>query len=334
MKFFRFFCGAFIICCSLFTIFFGRYKIAVGGVDTSPESYKGVITVWQIDSFEGGVGSRKQFLLNVARQFEKQNKGVLVMVINQTPEGVLSAYENGEMPDLISYGTGVEVRGYGQIFVDKSVAGGMVGDGCYATAWCRGGYLLISNPSLTTGKTDEKKMEELLVSQGEYTQPLTALALEGYTADEVEVFEPMTAYIKFTTGKVKYFLATQRDVSRLINRGMEFSAQPLNRYNDLYQYISVTSEKPQKRFYAEQFVNYLISDKVQKTLSSIGMYSPYIDVEYDDARHQLMQSARSNFTVSAFSSPIILKEMQRLSQLAITGDKEAINKIKNMCVMS
>ena len=334
MKFYRFISGALIIFCCAFTFFYGRYKIAQGGLDTSPKNYKGIITIWQIDSFEGGVGSRKQFLLKVARDFEKQHTGVLVMVVNQTIYGVLSAYENGDLPDIISFGTGTEVRGNCQLNIDKTILGGMVGDKCYATAWCRGGYVLIINPNLTLKEEkNNKRIEKLLVSQGEYTQPLTAFLLEGYTANEIEILEPMDAYIKFTSGKVSHFLATQRDVSRLLNRGMIFDAIALENYNDLYQYISVTSEDCDKRFYSQKFVEFLISDKVQKSLTSIGMYSPFITTSYDTIYHQQLQNTKVKLTVSAFTSGEILKEMQRLSSLAVKGDEKALNNIKNMCVM-
>lgn len=335
MKFFRILSGALIIICCAFTLLYGRYKIVESGVDTTPENYKGVITIWQIDSFEGGIGSRKQYLLKVARAFEKKYQGVLVMVINQTPEGVINAYKNGQIPDLISYGTGTEIKGCEQILTDRKVSGGMVGDTCYATAWCRGGYVLLTNPNLTANlDIKDKNIEKLLVSQGEFTQPLTSFILEGYRASEIEILDPMSAYIKFTSGKVSHFLATQRDICRLINRGMEFNVIPLENYNDLYQYISITSLNVQKRFYAQQFVNYLVSDSVQESLSLIGMYSPYVNVEYSETQHQLMQKVKSNINVSAFASTITLKEMQRLSTLAVKGDENALNKIKNMCIIS
>jgi hypothetical protein len=83
----------------------------------------------------------------------------------------------------------------------------------------------------------------------------------------------MDAYVKFVTGKVKWFLGTQRDVNRLETRGMSVKVTPLERFNDLYQYVSITSSDQIKRYYAEQFINYLVSEQVQKKLNEIGMLS-------------------------------------------------------------
>ena len=62
-----------------FTLLYGRNKIAEEQIDKTPATYNGVLSLWQIDTFEGGKGSRKQFLLSVAREFEKENQGVLIL---------------------------------------------------------------------------------------------------------------------------------------------------------------------------------------------------------------------------------------------------------------
>lgn len=315
-----------------FTFFYGRGKIAEEQIDKTPATYKGVISLWQIDSFEGGKGSRKQFLLSVARSFERANQGVLIMVTNRTIEGAKEAIKNGEQPDLISFGIGADVNGMGKIDVDKSSIGGMVGKDLFAVSWCRGGYVLIANPNLVSGFDGVAEFDNLLVSQGEYTQPLTALCLEGYTSKSIEVLDPMSAYVKFTSGKTPYFLATQRDLVRLNNRGMEYISKPLTAYNDLYQYICITSVDNNKRFYAQAFVQHLLSEKIQKTLTDISMFSPYYQLSYENDYYNQMQTQGVFNTISAFTPALKLKEMQGDSALAVAGDKEAINKIKNMLV--
>ena len=86
MKIIRVVFASIIIFCSIFTFTFGYKKIGKEKLKNASD-YKGIITMWQIDGFEGGAGSRKQFLLSQARDFEKQNQGVLVMVINHTFSG-------------------------------------------------------------------------------------------------------------------------------------------------------------------------------------------------------------------------------------------------------
>ena len=107
MKIFRVFVSILIVFSLFFTIFIGKNKITEQNKITFPAEYKGIISLWQIDGFEGGSGSRKQFLLKVARDFEKQNQGVLVMVINHTFLSATENIERGILPDLISFSNGV-----------------------------------------------------------------------------------------------------------------------------------------------------------------------------------------------------------------------------------
>jgi len=109
MKFVRIAIGASLIFCIIFTVLIGRNKLRENYEYTEPQEYKGIITIWQIDGFEGGAGSRKQFLLKVAREFEKENDGVLVMVMDQTLKGATENIKSGKIPDIISYSNGLEV---------------------------------------------------------------------------------------------------------------------------------------------------------------------------------------------------------------------------------
>ena len=61
MKIFRYILAIIIVFSSIFTIFIGKNKIGEKAKLTQPAEYKGIISVWQIDGFEGGSGSRKQF---------------------------------------------------------------------------------------------------------------------------------------------------------------------------------------------------------------------------------------------------------------------------------
>ncbi len=293
------------------------------------ENYKGILTIWQVDSFEGGVGSRKQFLLKVARSFEKKNPGVLVMVIDHTEESVKEEIKKDNFPDLISFGAGVEIANFQQLKV-KGDRGGIVGEKSYAVAWCMGGYSIIANPKLVSEIPDS--FEEILVSQGEYTQPLVAMCLEGMSAKNITVKKPMDAYTQFVAGKTPYFLATQRDINRLERRQMEVITRPLNGYNDLYQYIALTSNSALKSYYAESFIEHLLSVDVQKSLNQIGMLSTKTTVEYDNAHLNEMQKNKEFYTVSAFTNATALKQMQENSMLLLQGQKEYEIKIKNMLV--
>lgn len=321
--------GLVIIFCIVFTLFYGKNKISNKALLGETENYKGIITLWQVDSFEGGIGSRKQFLLKASRSFERKNPGVLVMVIEHTEESLKEELKKGILPDMISFGAGVEITGLNQLNF-KTVSGGMIGDKVYATAWCRGGYSIIANPKLTS-KIDEN-LDNLIVSQAKYTQPLTALYLEEYKTNELKIKQPMDAYVEFVLGKTPYLLGTQRDIIRLERREMEVISKPLEQFNDLYQYICVTATDSVKNFYSQNFIEHLLSEEIQKSIKEIGMFSTTLSVDYDNEHLIAMQKLNNFSTVSAFSSAIELKQMQENSLLLLGGRLELENKIKNMLV--
>lgn len=331
MKILRIILAVAILFSTVFTAFIGGKKIAADEIDKTPTSYRGVISLWQIDGFEGGVNSRKQFLLKIARMYEKNNDGVLIMVTNQTIEGARESIKNGVFPDLISFSAGLDVTQFTELKIDRKSSSGMVGEKCFAAVWCKGGYCLISNTQLTQDLTLEN-IDSLIVSQGDYTQPLTALTMQGVKANNVEVYSPMDAYVKFVAGKSPYFLATQRDVHRLINRGFDFDVKPLSAYNDLFQYVAITTNDQVKKYFAQDFVEFLLADEQQALLTQIGLFSDFVTLDYSDDRLCAFQNLKHSFTVSAFTSSKNLKEMQEISLSACIGNLSAINKIKNMLI--
>lgn len=341
MKPLRILSGAVLAAAILFTAFFGANKISEKKSFAEEKPYKGVITVWQIDTFEGGTGSRKNFLLSAARGYERKENGVLVMVITHTEESAKEAFGKGETPDAVSYGTGFPVTGAKKLSIKGSsseFSGGRIGDDVYAVPWCRGGYVLIENPSAKSERTGQTKSktelpdlseETLLVSEGEHTAPLCAAALSGLKIKSAEILSPMEAYVRFTEGKTRYFLGTQRDVVRLTRRETSFKIYPLSGYNDLYQYISLASSSPEKSVYAERFIEYLLSESVQKTLGKICMFSTLLKAEQESEALTEMQKICAASTVPFFIDGKSYAELKALSHSAATGNEKDLHKIKN-----
>ena len=138
--------------CVGFTALFGADKIKEKKEIIKPIEFKGVLNLWHIETFEGGHGSRKQFLIDVATSFEKENDGVLVMVVSHTPTSANEALKNGETPDMISYGAGSVYTDMKQINCVLDFVGGKVEDKIYAVPWCKGGYVLFENPKYNDKK--------------------------------------------------------------------------------------------------------------------------------------------------------------------------------------
>ncbi len=324
MKIFRLSIAVALIFTVVFTVCCGKNKIGEDKIVKDSKSEKQIICVWQIDTFEGGSGSRRGFLSDVARKFEKYNDEVLIMVTSHTIESAKNCMDNGIIPDLISYGIGTEITSAAEINVrngsnEKEVKS------TFAAVWCRGIYVLFEN----NGKLS-KNHDELTVSRGEYTLPLAAYALDGRTAEDITEMSPLDAYVHFVGGKSKYLLGSQRDVVRMINRGFSAEITPISSFCDLNQYISVTSTDVRKVVYAERYVNYLLSDEIQKSLYKINMFSPYVKADYEEEVFLRLQSVVQKTGVSVFFSKERIKELQELSRSAARGEESSLLKIKKV----
>ena len=319
MKFLRIILSGFLIFSAVFSIFFGK-GILQTGEDKNPKEYKAVLTVWQIDIFEGGKGSRRQFIESVSKRFEKQNLGVFVLVSSLSPSGAKERMEKGEFPDIISFGFGVDIPSAKEI--DLSVSGfGKVGGTTYAVPWCRGGYALIENP--------ESKSQKTVISQQEFTQPLISASINGVDLSKgYEIKTPMDAYIDFVSGGARYLVGTQRDIARLETRGMSVMVKPLGEFSDLYQYLAITDSSDY--LLGQSFIEFMTSEFVQNRLNEIYMFSDLYPVKYDGVSMSEMQSKKITVSISPFMDGLNAKEIQSLSLKAIGGDKNAENKIKNM----
>ena len=311
-----------------FTFSFKK-KDASDKIFDKKEEYKEVITVWHIDTFEGGKWSRREFLNYVAKRFEKKNVGVLIMVKSISKDGLVESIEKGELPDIISYGAGVDLVKLSEIQSDKKFTNGQVNKKQYALPWCKGGYVLFSNVE----KQIDDEIEKILVSQSEYSQALLAFLSENLTAKKIEVLSPLEAYVQFVSGKVDYFLGTQRDVERLEMKGYSYKAKPLENFNDLYQYVSLT-EKGSAKNYTQKFINYLLSEEVQKELTKISMFSQFYDISFENETLNKMSKTNQKEGLNLFLPSLTLKELQEYSKKAVLGDDESLFKIKKLVVKS
>ena len=216
-----------------------------------------VVRVWNIDTFEGGKGSRTAFLKSVARELQGE---AYYLVTSYTLEGALSAFAEGEAPDVLSFGVGLSEFAERLLPLPYSFAGGELGGKTLAYPWCMGGYYLFS-------LTDFEGEGRTALSVGGENLPAVAARLEGITGEETE---SVAAYTGFLSGKYRYLLGTQRDVCRFQARGVSVQARPLAKYCDLYQYIGILSSE--KRDASLAFVEALLSPEVQGRLSQIGMF--------------------------------------------------------------
>lgn len=288
-------------------------------------AFQGVLRVWQIDSFDGGTGSRGAFLKTVAKQFEKKNAGVYVLLTVHSPESAAYAVEQGEVPDLVSFGVGtdfvadaaVELRGY-------KWNAGMIGGGTYAIPWCRGQYFLFTKQ----GDFSDVSANNLLVSQGKGGVPDLAAYLSGIKG-EYRTDEAVRAYVRFLQGECKYMLGSQRDIYRFIARGEEVTAKPLLAFSDLWQCAAICTSDAQRYAAAEAFLQLLLSDEVQDAVTRIGMLAVKKQIYGEEnAAMAAAQSSTPAVSVSVFLTAQARSQLHEAVTAAAVGDAAAAKKIE------
>lgn len=274
------------------------------------------LELWNVDTFEGGRASRAAFLERQAIAFEAVHNNIFIVVYNLTPEQAQIQMENNILPDFVSFGTGL-----GELFSpfaepldthfkirEEWVAAGEN----RAVAWCTGGYVLCSQEvDLTEQETllQEDITANWLGFGGEFNAPLSALAAQAQTGSSnpdalfaeslLPDYSQYNAYEDFLSGEFEVLLGSQRDFYRLQNRvelgsldGCNFRF--LSGYTDLVQWLSVTTTDSDKQGIAEQFMEYVLTDKRQKKLADLGMFSVlnlsiYSDSEYAKFEQALLE---------------------------------------------
>ena len=69
--------------------------------------FQGILTIWNVDTFESGSQSKTVFLEEASRCFSKANKGLYFIIKNLTVEEMTANFINEVYPDIISFGVGI-----------------------------------------------------------------------------------------------------------------------------------------------------------------------------------------------------------------------------------
>ena len=319
-------------------------------------SYQGIVNLWHIETFEGGSGSRAEFLKKRAIEFESKNKGVLVSVQTYSEEQLLQKLSQGDKFDLISFscGVGCEVRDFVSPYIksvsvrDDLLQGGMLDGKVYALPWAFGGYALFATDSVisqTNGvivaeklfdygyqKKDKHKTKvpSLAVGFAQYTNPFKVVQNLGVVAKKDEWSNDLSttgyqAYQAFCDGKFALLLGTQRDLSRVELKQSQGKMQNVvmqcfGGYTDLVQYVAYSNNNEQKAEISQMFMQFLTSEKSQQKLTSIQMFSPVLDI-YSGGLHLQMQQtlARVIETPNVFADKQVLngQKQKTLSKVGI-----------------
>ena len=310
--------------------------------------FEGILELWHIESFEGGVGSRASWLKRRSVEFEKKNKGCLINVTALTTEQATIKLEQGERFDMASFsvGAGFELLPYLVPF-DKIpsvrgdyLKGGQINGRTYAVPFMAGGYVLTAqsknlksfeNKNLAENIFNfafEKKVGKkayyiasVACGYGIFNQPCLALALNttGNRKDDLlgEGLTQYEAYEKFLSGNNNtVLLGTQRDVYRLTNRieqGRlgECVFEPLGGFTDLVQYIGIGATSVRKSLFAEKFASFLTNEQSQLSLSQVMMLSVADYRLYPQGEMARLENALLDIrTVNVFTDSSILSALR------------------------
>lgn len=249
--------------------------------------YTGVIELWQIDCFEGGTGSRTQWLKNAVGAFEKKHNGVFINVNSVSPLLAEQLLDSGDrQADMISFGAGITVdrAKLESLEAQTDTLFPFLGPVCFSQAipWCMGAYCVIGETENwgKDGFTDKRgAVYSLGIAPKAGYDPFQALTRADLTRELS--FRQGTAQEMFDLyagGRVRSLVGTQRDLYRVLarqNRGAmrEGAVTFLEEYNDLFQFIGIFHTQDEKKMSMMQtFVSFLLEKEQQDALGEIGMF--------------------------------------------------------------
>lgn len=258
-----------------------------------------MLNLWQIDSFEGGKGSRASYLKKVGEEFKSSDFYVNVKTV--TADAARENLKNGVIPDMISYGAGM----YG---LESLIRGNPP-----YVCWANGGYCFLT---LDNGDFSDISAQNTVINRGidNFSQIAALFTGVGGAAEE----SPTGAYVSLINGKYKYLLGTQRDIFRLRTRGVSFKIKPVTEFNDLYQVISVTAESGERAALCRRFIDRLLS---AEDLDSLGLFGK--TKKYNDEM-SCMDGIEAEYAVRG---PLGLQMRESILSAAANSD---INLLKNL----
>lgn len=236
----RLLCGVLSVVAVSVTIFYMFHSKK----DITAEEEIVTLTLWQIDSFEGGTGSRSAYLQEKGNDYKKLDNEYINVVALSADAARLNI-ANGNTPDIISFGSsewGLE---------------NLINPDYQVQCWCYGAYCL-----LAIGEDvdfTEANSENTVMNNGKDNLSQAAALMCGM--EDAATQSSNYAYVDLINGKYKFLLGTPRDIYRLNARKVRYSIKPIEQFNDLYQLIAVCTDDTKRAEAANKFVEYLMDNK-------------------------------------------------------------------------
>ncbi|NCB48096.1 MAG: hypothetical protein EOM55_00475 [Clostridia bacterium] len=295
--FFCFSCVTFLAISPFYLFNKENYKLNLNEYFNLENSTKVVLTLYNIETFEGGTNSRTSYLQKQALKFNKKYNNCFVVIKTLSPDQLALNIRNNNLPDLYSFGVGVGsyIQGFlSELDENSQIRSCLMQYGkkfgkLLAYPYILSGYTLISyekylleEENLSSLVTTDTVKNVVGLSLSSTFNGAEVLFQNGITLSESDIMETSSsydAYKNFLSKKTKSLLGTARDLARCKNRedlgtlgACDYKF--LGNYSDLVQYISVVeSGSSAKMLYAKEFAKFLTDENSQNDLSDYGLFS-------------------------------------------------------------
>ena len=269
-----------------------------------------VLSLVHIETFEGSMSSRGKYLEKLATLFNKKRKDVYITIKTLTIEELELNFEDG-FCDIVSFGYGVgdflkdNLIKLKNIDMHKSFLESGKSDGeILAYPYSFGGYATITRQSAINkdsvslseiGKVTIKDKSKNEYSFGFAKNGLVNIAgvlKQNNITTKKELFyendlSTYNMYEKFLANKFATLIGTTRDVVRCKDREVKGSLSPcvynyLGGFTDLVQYLGITSKNYGNQIIAQEFLEFALSEDLQRALNKVGLFSPVFDDIYEE----------------------------------------------------
>ena len=267
-------------------------------LDVKAENKKmNMLTIWHCETFEGGKASRLAFLKGVAREFEKANSGVVVYVRLVELEEMEELLAAQELPDLLSFGSGVspnlasvlcEIKD--DYNVDKKyLDSATVNNRVLAVPYMLSSYVVVTKTKIGNA-SDYANKNNINFLAGNVDKVCYD---KGDLPIDKSEHTTYTAYLDFKNTKAPALIGTMHDVARLTNASYtqdSYYYLPTN-YSNMAQYVGLCKTSK----LGEEFIKCLVDEPTQKKIVDVGMFSVRSNITLYSASpySELEQNAKS-----------------------------------------
>lgn len=292
-------------------------------------AFQGVLTIWNVDTFESGSQSKSVIVKRVAENFSKSNKGVYFLVKNLSVEELVQNLLAGTTPDVITFGFGIgelvkpiltDLNGMDVGTTrEEVVRSGQINGTQYAVGFLMGGYILASteeklrdagisgamleNVLNSAGfdidaKSGQKHICSTVVGKNDYILPCESVqTLTGKPLTDVytstSMYEAYADFVNYNAGTI--LIGTHRDLYKLsgrvaVGKLSGVKIEYLSGFTNLIHYAGVVKQESAERVdVAKEFVASLLTPKNQAISTAIGMVNVLGEKFYNQSEFVLLE---------------------------------------------